>query len=85
MKILIIEDEDIKYNHIKNYLNKLGETNITRKISRNGALKHIADKYDNNESYDLTELEEKGETEEFKILFKNSRGYILEKVNYVEK
>ena len=53
MKILIIEDEDIKYNHIKNYLNKLGETNITRKISRNGALKHIADKYDNNESYDL--------------------------------
>ena len=38
-----------------------------------------------NESYDLTELEEKGETEEFKILFKNSRGYILEKVNYVEK
>ena len=38
-----------------------------------------------NESYDLTELEEKGETEGFKILFKNSRGYILEKVNYVEK
>ena len=37
-----------------------------------------------NESYDLTELEEQGKTEEFKILFKNSRGYILEKVNYVE-
>lgn len=33
-----------------------------------------------NESYDLTELEEKGETEKFKILFKNSRGYILEKI-----
>ena len=34
-----------------------------------------------NESYDLTELEEKGETDGFKILFKNSRGYILEKVS----
>ena len=35
-----------------------------------------------NESYDLTEYEEQGNTDEFKILFKNSRGYILEKVNY---
>ena len=32
-----------------------------------------------NESYDLTELEETGKTDGFKILFKNSRGYILEK------
>ena len=37
-----------------------------------------------NESYDLTEYEEQGNTDEFKILFKNSRGYILEKVNYAK-
>lgn len=53
MNILVIEDEDIKYNHIKHYLNEFGETNITRTISRNGALRHISNKYDNNESYDL--------------------------------
>ena len=48
MKILIVEDNNNKFNDISSAFEACGETNITRCISRNGALKEIRESLTNN-------------------------------------
>ena len=73
MKILIIEDNDLKYNSIKDYLNELGEENVTRKKSINGGLMELRNNLDkeSKEKYDLLILDmqlPRYEDETYKII-----------------
>lgn len=73
MKILIIEDNDLKYNSIKDYLNELGEENVTRKKSINGGLMELRNNFDkeSKDKYNLLILDmqlPRYEDEPYKII-----------------
>ena len=57
MKILIVEDNNRKFDDISSAFEECGETDITRRISRNGALKEIRESLTNNSTYDLIILD----------------------------
>jgi CheY-like chemotaxis protein len=73
MKILIIEDNDLKYNSIKDYLNELSEENVTRKKSINGGLMELRNNFDkeSKDKYNLLILDmqlPRYEDEPYKII-----------------
>lgn len=53
MKILVIEDEDLKFNTVQRYLSELNEFDITRAKSRNAGLREFTNQQHNNTPYDL--------------------------------
>ena len=57
MKILIVEDNNNKFNDIRSAFEECGEINITRRISRNGTLVHLANIEKQDQMYDLIILD----------------------------
>lgn len=57
LKILVIEDSDMKYHDIETTLEHLGITDISHEISRNAGLVNLRQSYDENRPYDLLILD----------------------------
>ena len=57
MKILLVEDNDYKCNDIVASLKACGETDVTRRISRNGSLIELMEAQDEDRMYDLVILD----------------------------
>lgn len=53
MRILNVEDDPIKYHHIKSALNRMGITDITLEESENSAIISVLESIENNNPYDL--------------------------------